>query len=76
MLNLNNSRNLPIFVSNIGVYGEATSSGLTKAAVYGWSYDDSTDNYGGLFVADGAGTNNYAVYALAENGTNNYARLL
>lgn len=71
--NDNNLLGLPVDVDNIGVFGRKTVSGNPGAGVYGWTSDDATDNYGGIFAATGSGTNNYAVYAESSGGTNNYA---
>ncbi|HSH05056.1 MAG TPA: tail fiber domain-containing protein [Anaerolineae bacterium] len=66
--------NLPVDIFNIGVYGLAPDNGASAAAVYGWNYDDNSNNYGGVFVANGIGQTNYAVYAKAKHGSvNNYA---
>lgn len=73
VLNGSNIMGLPVDVVNAGVYGIKPALGNNGAAVYGWNNDENLVNYGGVFVADGAGTTNYGIYTTASNGTNNYA---
>ena len=62
---------LPVSVTNVGVLGLKPANGNTGAAVYGWNSDDNISNYGGVFIADGNGTNNYGIYAAASGATGN-----
>jgi len=65
---------VPITVKNAAVLGIKPNQGLNGAAIYGWNNDDNTDNYAGLFVADGSNSGtNYAIYAKATNSNYNYA---
>jgi hypothetical protein len=65
---------VPLMVTNAGVLGIKPNAGGNGAAVYGWNNDDNTDNYAGLFFADGISTNtNYGIYAQAKGATTNYA---
>lgn len=69
-----NPLGLPIDVANAGVLGYIPGNGVTGAGVYGWSNDDNTINYGGIFVSDGSNTfSNYAIYADADSAATNYA---
>ncbi|MCA9935900.1 MAG: tail fiber domain-containing protein [Ardenticatenaceae bacterium] len=72
-LNSSNAFGLPVYVYNVAVLGVKPALGADGAAVYGWNNDDNSVNYGGIFVADGAGTTNYGIYVSTANGTNNYA---
>jgi len=66
---------VPIYAFNIGVLGIKPNEGWNGAGVCGWNADAlNSDNYGGLFISDGAayGTN-YGVYASAKHATNNFA---
>ncbi|VGO14375.1 hypothetical protein PDESU_02936 [Pontiella desulfatans] len=60
-------------VVNAGVVGIKHDLGSDGAAVAGWNKDSGNVNYGAAFVADGAGTQNIALYARAENGAENLA---
>ena len=62
---------LPVGVRNVGVLGLKPANGNNGAAVYGWNSDDNISNYGGIFIADGSGTNNYGIYAAASGATAN-----
>lgn len=65
---------MPVDVANIGVLGLKPNSGLNGAAVYGWNVDTDADNYGGLFVTEGAASGiNYGVYSIARNAPTNFA---
>lgn len=66
---------LPVTIYNAGVFGWKTEAGANGAAVVGGNVDSNTENYGGLFFANGPGTNtNYGFYSLANNASsNNYA---
>jgi hypothetical protein len=66
---------IPKSVYNIGVLGIKPNNGAGGAAVYGWNNDDNPENYGGIFVADGAnaGIINYGIYCDAEYGNENLA---
>jgi len=61
---------VPIPVTNVGVLGIKPDNGWEGAAIYGWNNSSYPgNNYGGLFVADGAGTQtvNYGVYSVTKN---------
>ncbi|WP_372795737.1 hypothetical protein [Pontiella sp.] len=60
-------------IYNAGVVGVKHDLGGDGVAVAGWNKDSGSLNYGGAFVADGAGTQNIALYARAENGAENLA---
>lgn len=60
-------------IYNAGVVGVKHDVGGDGVAVAGWNKDSGSLNYGGAFVADGAGTQNIALYARAENGAENLA---
>jgi len=71
---------LPVFTWNIGVLGikPNTIGGGNGAAVYGWNADTyNSDNYGGLFVSDGAATTsgytNFGIYSQAMHANQNFA---
>ncbi len=68
---------LPLSVTNIGVLGLKPNAGANGASVYGWNYDDNLNNYGGLFISDGAATTsgytNYGVYSQAKSANLNFA---
>jgi hypothetical protein len=67
---------VPINVVNAGVLGIKPNAGANGAAVYGWNNDDNSNNYGGLFVSDGASPNgpNYGIYSSAMHSVgNNFA---
>ncbi len=68
-----NPPGLPLPVTNVGVLGLKPANGNIGAAVYGWNSDDNISNYGGIFIADGSGTNNYGIYAAASGASNNVA---
>ncbi|MFZ4521344.1 MAG: hypothetical protein ACOYNC_06540 [Bacteroidales bacterium] len=63
-------------VYNIGVLGIKPNLGNDGAAVYGWNNQNGSNNYSGLFYADGANTStgtNYGIYSVARKARNNYA---
>ena len=64
---------VPIPVFNAGVLGIKPDNGFDGVGVYGWSHDSDSENYGGIFAADGSGGTNYAVYADADSAGTNYA---
>jgi len=65
----------PAYAYNAGVMGVKPNLGANGAAVFGWNNDDNTENYAGLFVADGISTTatNYAIFAESKGALNNYA---
>ena len=67
--------NLPLSVNYTGVLGVKPATGSNGAAVYGWNNDVNATNYGGVFYADGTGSQatNYGLYSVAKGGQNNYA---
>ena len=65
----------PNVVYNAGVMGVKPALGANGAGVYGWNVDVNSDNYGGLFITDGApatGTN-YGVFGRAMHAPANFA---
>lgn len=68
---------LPVYAWNVGVVGiRSASSGGNGAGVFGWNADvNNNENYGGVFVADGAaqGATNMGIYASAMYAAQNYA---
>jgi hypothetical protein len=67
----------PISVDHVGVLGIKNGNGTNGAAVYGWNRDGNVENYGGVFIADGTGNNNYALFAIADGASDeNFAALL
>ena len=68
---------VPMMVFNAGVLGIKPNNGNNGAAVYGWNNDDHSENYAGLFYADGVATTtgytNYGIYANAQHADSNIA---
>lgn len=70
----NNPIGLPLDVPNISVLGIKPNNGLEGAGVYGWNKDDNSENYGGIFYAEGDNLEtNYGIYTAADSGSINYA---
>jgi hypothetical protein len=70
--------NAPVFTVNAGVMGIKGNAGSNGAGVYGWNLDaNNSENYGGIFVADGAATSsgntNYGGYLMAKYANQNIA---
>lgn len=65
---------LPFAIVNASVLGIKPNTGANGAAICGWNNDDNAENYGGLFLADGANNNyNYGIFAQAKGAATNYA---
>ncbi|MBN2543570.1 hypothetical protein JXI42_11960 [bacterium] len=65
---------LPGTPYNVGVLGIKPEAGAGGVGVYGWNNDINVDNYAMYAICDGAGNNNYGIYAEALNGSAlNYA---
>jgi hypothetical protein len=63
---------VPIYAFNIGALGIKPNNGWNGAGVCGWNADAlNTDNYGGLFIADGASPTgpNYGLYSTAMHSS-------